>query len=474
VRLRERLILNMLIAMSLGNVVVYQGTQYYRLRQGDRILADALGAEMAGDGRAGCEARAATFGGGKLEPLPPLVGPEGASRPQVFAYDAAFHSANASAPPFPDDLRAALSSGERQAGGTFPAPSGHGLQRAVLMPWTDGPCAVLLGRFSGFSFHGSTRLFRLTVIFLVLIPTVLVTALPIVTRIRRLTAAVKTSADSTYTIKVPETRRDEIGELERAFNRAGEQVRTYMGTLEEREATLRSFVSNTVHDVAVPLTVVQGHLSTLQSLMSSDGRAQDGLRGAIRETHYLAGLLHNLGAAARFDRAAPLLERRPLDLNAIVSRVVARHGPLAATLGVELVDAVPELPLQVTADVTLLEQAASNLVHNAIHYNAPGGHVAVILERVNGGRRFSLRVIDDGPGIPAEERAHLTERTVRGSTGRAQRPEGQGLGLHIVREVVDRHGFGLHIRESTYGGAELEIEGPCSAEGVQLDDGLKT
>jgi signal transduction histidine kinase len=65
---------------------------------------------------------------------------------------------------------------------------------------------------------------------------------------------------------------------------------------------------------------------------------------------------------------------------------------------------VPEDSLLVSADGTLLEQAASNLVHNAIHYNRAGGHVAVILESLDNGRRFSLRVIDDGPGIPTDGR----------------------------------------------------------------------
>ena len=54
------------------------------------------------------------------------------------------------------------------------------------------------------------------------------------------------------------------------------------------------------------------------------------------------------------------------------------------------------------------------------------------------------------------------EPSVRGSAGRSRRPEGQGLGLHIVREVADRHGFDLRIIESEYGGAEVEIAGPCS------------
>ena len=462
-RLREHLALNTLVALVVGMPGIYLGTDLWRRQQADRVLSDAIEAEIATDGRARCEANAETFGGGDLEPLPPIAffGPMLESRPQIYAYSATFESANPSAPPFPGDLRAALAAAGRRAGGTFRVPFGVGRQVAVRMPWTEGPCAILLSRFGGFVIPFSTQLFRGLLVILVVVGSALFTAGPIIARIRRLTASVKTSVDSMYAIGVPVTRRDEIGELERAFNRAGEQVRADVAVIQEREAALRSVVSNTTHDVAVPLTVVQGHLSALQSLMPSGCPAQDELRGAIRETHYLAALLHNLGAAARLDRATPVIERRPLDLNALIARVVARHIPLAGTLDVELTFAVPEQPLQVSADITLLEQAASNLVHNAIHYNKPGGHVALILETVDGGHRFSLRVIDDGFGIPAEERARLTERTFRGTAGRTRRPEGQGLGLHIVREVVERHGFDLHIRESEYGGAEVEIGGGC-------------
>ena len=340
----------------------------------------------------------------------------------------------------------------------------------MRMPWTEGPCAILLGRFGAFALPFSTQMFRLNLVLSAILGTALIAAGPIIARIRRLSAAVKVSADSMYAIKVPEARNDEIGELERAFNRAGEQVKSHVATIQDREAALRAAVSNTAHDVAVPLTVVQGHLSRLQTQLPAGSPAHEGLRGAIRETHYLGALLHNLGAASRLDNSARPIEPRALDLNELVGRVVARHAPLAATLEVELGVAVPEQPVEISADVTLLEQAASNLVHNAIHYNKPGGHVAVILETIENARRFTLRVIDDGPGIPAEERAQLTERTFRGAVGRAKRPEGQGLGLAIVREVVERHDFDLRIGESEYGGAEVRISGPAAEPSPRLRD----
>lgn len=462
-KLRQRLALQTVVGMGLLVHGIYLGTERWRAWQADRMLARDIQAAIAGDGRVRCEAQPATFGGGALMSMPPLVmtEPDLKPEPQIFAYAADFRSANPAAPPFPEDLKNALVAGNGRASGNFAAPGALGRQIASRMPWTEGPCAILLGRYGGFAIPFSTQMFRLSLVLSAILGAALLAAGPIIARIRRLAAAVKVSADSMYEIKVPETRMDEIGELERAFNQAGELVRTYIATIEEREAALRSAVSNTTHDVAVPLTVVQGHLSRLQAQLPADSRAHDGLRDAIRETHYLGALLHNLGAAARLERSAATIERHPVNLNTLVERVIARHSPLAATLGVELGAAVPEEPLKASADVTLFEQAASNLVHNAIHYNRPGGHVAVVLETIDHARRFSLRVLDDGPGIPASERAQLTQRTFRGAEGRARRPEGQGLGLAIVREVAELHGYDLQVGESEYGGAEIEIEGPA-------------
>jgi signal transduction histidine kinase len=109
--------------------------------------------------------------------------------------------------------------------------------------------------------------------------------------------------------------------------------------------------------------------------------------------------------------------------------------------------------------VTLLEQAVSNLVYNAIRHNRPDGHVAAILERT-APDRFRLRVVDDGPGIPETELSRLRERGYRGGTARSRHPDGQGLGLHITGRIADLHGLGLGLAPSDYGGLQADITGP--------------
>lgn len=241
-RLRGRLALTTFGVLVLGLIGIYRSTDRWRQYQADHALSDAIKAEVASDGRARCEANAETFGGGDLQPLPPIAffGPMLESRPQIYAYSAAFGTANPSAPPFPDDLKAALAAGRPQAAGTFHVPFGRGRQLAVRMFWREGPCAILLGRFGGFIIPAATQLFRGVLIILVVVGSAMLSAGPIVARIRRLTAAVKISANSMYAIGVPVGRSDEIGDLEREFNRAGQQIKAQVA-IERRQAVQQAF-----------------------------------------------------------------------------------------------------------------------------------------------------------------------------------------------------------------------------------------
>jgi signal transduction histidine kinase len=256
---------------------------------------------------------------------------------------------------------------------------------------------------------------------------------------------------------------DELTELAEAFDESQRRIRAQMGELERREQALRDFVADTTHDVMLPLTVLQGYLTSLERQTGAgEPLSSEILHGALEECHYLASMVQNLGAAARLEAGEALSSLSNVDLNALVGRVIARHRRIADQRGLALEFAVPEAPIALWADVTLLEQALSNLVHNAVRYGHRGGHVAVILERRDGGHAFSLRVLDDGPGIPAHHLARITERGYRGDRARSRstQAEGLGLGLHIVRDVAERHGLTLDLRAGEEGGLVAELQGP--------------
>jgi signal transduction histidine kinase len=193
---------------------------------------------------------------------------------------------------------------------------------------------------------------------------------------RRLAVDVRQSAASTYERPVRVDDDDEVATLGRAFNEAGATVRVQLSEIRAREETLRKFVADTTHDVAIPMSVLQGHLSSLDEALAGrsapESDARSHLQDAIKETHYMASLLRNLAVATKLGEANAPLAIGPVNLSALVERVIGRHRPIARASRVELDFAVPASPLVQQTDATLLEQAVGNLVDNAIRDNLEG------------------------------------------------------------------------------------------------------
>lgn len=449
-RLRARLLLTVLV----GSVPLTVGLVYIAFvaqqRAAVEAIVEATVDRMEEGGRERCErlARRPVRGPGR--------GRRGRRfRRQVRVYDDALEARLPSQLPLEDDLRAAIAGGAPYASSW--TADGR-LVVAVRMPW-DGPCAVVVvERPVGRPLQGPglLRIVALGLLVNALTALVALAALgPVVGRLRRLARAVRRSAAEGYGGEVEVRGRDEVADLARAFNDAAREVRGRVEALEQRDEALREYLARTTHDVMVPLTVLQGHLVTLRGRARGD--VPEALRGALEESQYLASLLRNLSSATRLDAGEPQIARHPLDMRDVVERAVARHRPIGSANGVELAHAVPEGPVTVVADSTLAEQAVSNLVHNAIRYNRSGGHVAVILELAPPG--FVLRVKDDGPGIPEDELARVTERRFRGGEARRRHPSGLGLGLPIVRDVCERHGWSLGFEGPEEGGLEVTVRG---------------
>ena len=485
--LRRRLAFTLLLT-AVPLLLAAAGARYVIAQRYEaRLLRDLALSRAESLGRERCESAPEEF----LAPPPPMPGRAGPGAPpparpgppprgwlsagvgphrlpaRAFVYDAAFRSADPSAPEFPAELRRALEAGSEYASRSYTTADGRndGLEVAVRTGWTDGRCSVILARGVGATPEWSLGLLWSTLpLVAVMLAAVLVAAGPMVRRIRALTADVHRSADTHYEAPVAVSGRDEIAHLARAFNEAAAKVRAQLGALDQRDRTLRAFLANTTHDVMIPLTVLLGHLSNLrQRLGRGDGADDAQLLGAIQEAQYLASLIHNLGAAAKLESGEPLVERHPVELGALVERVVERHRPVADPAGIAVEFGIPERPIVVEGDETLIEQAVSNLVHNAVRYNRSGGHVAVLLEESPAG--FRLRVMDDGPGVPEAELQRLVERRQRGDEARQRHPYGLGLGLHIAHDVVERHGFQMTLGRSEHGGLEATISGALRTRG---------
>jgi signal transduction histidine kinase len=466
-RLRLSLTIVAVTVPIVGGLVWLDATA--RHRAAEEALAEYTFHEMLAEGgRVRCERSPTTFGGLMLAQDPPVAGAvgherphRGGARPVLYAYDGELRSRNPNAPRTDAALAATMPAG-RDYAVVQGAATRSAVEILVRMPWHEGACQYL--RALGTTVPGwlgallpSSELW-LTPLIAVFLAMLLAVG-PVLGRIRRLTTAVEQSARGGYARAVTLDGTDEIAELAQAFDAAGTEIRAQLSERDRREQALRHFLANTTHDVMIPLTVLQGHLVALQERMIAGEPADPGLVvSAMDEAHYMASLLHNLAVMAKLDSDEPRLQRGAVDLNALVARVIGRHRPIARRTEVAIETATPEPPIIAEADVTLLEQAVSNVVYNAIRHNRPGGHVAVLLERC-GRREWRLRVIDDGPGIPPAQLSRLVERGFRGDEARTRTPEGQGLGLHITYRVAHLHGLKLRFGPSDYGGLQVDLEG---------------
>lgn len=368
---------------------------------------------------------------------------------EFFAYHPDGQPTATDAPPLPNDRNAWATS-------TFWAGASRGVALVVALGG-DGPCAFVLARIPPRPGELRDQIQALVLVVVSVFVAAWFAGGPVISKLRRLETGVRHSAESRYAEPVVVEGRDEVATLARAFNEAGRSVRAHLMEVQTREATLRDYVANTTHDVAIPLTVLQGHLAELDRRLAGASDNREHVRAAMQEAHYMASLLRNLGAATTLDSPDTTTVLSQVDASALVERVVARHQPIARTLGVALDFAAPDPPLVARSNETLLEQALSNLVDNAIRYNHAGGHVAVLLERCGAGGGFVLSVTDDGPGVSAEELAHLTMRWFRGSEARTRRPDGKGLGLAIAAESIKRLGLALSFHRPAEGGLRAEI-----------------
>lgn len=510
-RLRARLAATVVAAALplLGGVVWMRGEVLER--DADRSLREFALARMESGGRERCEADPAFFaivspgpgasavssrgpspaaidlaGPTDAAPLPPPLPPEGGAGGDVtgtarstggtelWAYGADFVSRNKRAPEIPAELAAAIRDGEPFVGAPHVVDVGGGArvvgrQLLVRTPWPGGPAAFVLVRRADPipPDFGSFAVWSAAAIAVAMAGVVAIAAGFVVRRITRLTTDVRRSAAERYASPVPVTGSDEIADLARAFDAAGAEIRGHIDELGRREETLRTFLANTTHDVMTPLTVLQGHLSSIRRC-AAEGRAVDPelANAAAEEAHYLASLVHNLSAVAKLDAGLRQVQLAPVNVNDLVQRVVERHWSLASPRAIEVAFAVPESVVWFDADLTLFEQAVSNVVGNAVRYNRPGGHVAVLLEEPAKGA-FSIRVIDDGPGVTDEQMARLGTREYRTDEARRRNPEGTGLGLDIVRRVASFHRLDLAFRRSEHGGLEVELRGLRGAEPKQ-------
>jgi len=280
---------------------------------------------------------------------------------------------------------------------------------------------------------------------------------PLGRRIERLRHAAERVGDEEGYTELDEASEDDVGAVAGSLDRAHHRIREDANRLKERQRALERHLDDVAHDLRTPLASLQ--LSLEQAADATDDPETSALLvGALRDLVYVSGLTDDLRLATQLrDGWDPAASGATVAIEETVERVVARARALARRRGIELEVAVPDGTVPVRCDPIAAEQAIANVLQNSIAYGDRGGHVAVLLERA--GARFSLQIVDDGPGVAPSELPRLGERTFRSDEARQRDPRGSGLGLAITTEVCARCSWNLRFVNEEPRGLRVAIEG---------------
>ena len=237
---------------------------------------------------------------------------------------------------------------------------------------------------------------------------------------------------------------------------------TPMRRLEEMRV---DFVANASHELRTPLAALSGFIETLKGPARNDVAARERFLDIMEaQAKRMARLIDDLLSLSRIELAAHVRPQNPVELYPVVRQVADALQMLARERGVTVTVDEPAEPLVVSGDRDELTRVFENLVENALKYGASGKRVEITLSRAPSanGDEAVVTVRDYGPGIPPEHLPRLTERFYRVDVTESRAQGGTGLGLALVKHIMNRHRGRLTIESRPGQGATFTIRMPLS------------
>ena len=283
-------------------------------------------------------------------------------------------------------------------------------------------------------------------------------------RLTNLQQVARALGDGRPDVRAVETGGDEVSSLARTFNKMADDLSARAAALAASDRARRQLLADVSHELMTPLSAIRGYTETLSmpELELDPATRRRYLAIVEEETHKLESMIGDLLDLARLEGGGGTLAFRSVKVSELFSRVTDRHGPAIrdSRIGVEAI--VTPTDLAIRGDPARLEQALQNLAANALRHTPAGGRLELRADESNGSAHIRIR--DTGPGIPAEHLPRVFDRFYKVDAARSATtaPSGSGLGLSIVKAIVERHGGRIDASNATDGGAAFDLWLPRS------------
>jgi signal transduction histidine kinase len=278
--------------------------------------------------------------------------------------------------------------------------------------------------------------------------------------VRRLTRAARELSEGHLDVRVqPASASPEVSDLAEAFNAMAERLQRSIEYIRRDRDRSRDFLADVSHELRTPIAALRTFNELLAEEPSMDESTRlEFLEQSRQQIERLDWLATNLLELSKLESGLVLLDLRPDDLRAVVENSVHQAMPSAERRGVTLALDVPSQPIRQRHDPQRLGQVVSNLIANAIKFTEPGGRVDVTLGTTRDGAE--IRVVDSGVGIDPRELPRVFDRFYRGAGAQKSRASGSGLGLSIVRSIVEMHSGRVAITSTPGKGTQVSVALP--------------
>jgi two-component system sensor histidine kinase BaeS len=269
---------------------------------------------------------------------------------------------------------------------------------------------------------------------------------PAQARLSALEDAARRFGEGDLSARAPAIGGDEVAAVAHAFNRMAGDLAARQAQLVEADRARRQLLADVSHELMTPLTAIRGYAETLAlpQFLPQSKEGQRAVKVIQEEGERIERLVGDLLDLARFEAGGISMARENVDVDELFERVSERHAKAAQDKNVRII-VDPHEDIRMVGDGHRLEQALQNLAANALRHTPPGGVVRLHASR--GNDRVTIAVTDTGVGIPAEHLPHVFDRFYKADQSRMQ-TGGSGLGLSIVRAIVEQHGGTVSVRST--------------------------